>query len=103
MEKTFLGHPAIAEVAVHAVPSEVSEDDVKVTAVLKEGATLGEEELCRWAIERVPFYAVPRYIEFRDTLPRNPVGRPLKYQLREEGVTPRTFDIEQAGIEFERR
>ena len=103
MENTFLGHPAIAEVAVHAVPSEISEDDVKVTAVLKEGVTLSEEELCRWAIERVPFYAVPRYIEFRDTLPRNPVGRPLKYKLCEEGVTPRTFDSERAGIEFERR
>ena len=37
--------------------------------------------------ERVPYFAIPRYVEFRDDLPRNPVGRVLKYQLRDEGVT----------------
>ena len=36
--------------------------------------------------ERVPYFAIPRYVEFRDDLPRNPVGRVLKYQLRDEGV-----------------
>ncbi|MCX7619989.1 MAG: AMP-binding protein [Acidimicrobiales bacterium] len=103
MEKIFLGHDAIADVAVHSVPSPLGEDDVKVTAVLKEGATLTEEELCRWAIERVPYFAVPRYIEFRASLPRNPVGRVLKYRLREEGVTPQTWDAEAARVQFERR
>ncbi|MCU0270628.1 MAG: AMP-binding protein, partial [Acidimicrobiales bacterium] len=97
MEKTFLGHEAIADVAVHSVCSELAEDDVKVTAVLVPGATLTEEELCRWSIERVPYFAVPRYIEFRPDLPRNPVGRVLKYELRDEGVTPTTWDAEQAG------
>jgi crotonobetaine/carnitine-CoA ligase len=103
MEKIFLGHDAIADVAVHSVPSPLGEDDVKVTAVLKEGAVLDEEELCRWAIDRVPYFAVPRYIEFRSALPRNPVGRVLKYQLREEGVTQSTWDAEAAGIRFEKR
>jgi crotonobetaine/carnitine-CoA ligase len=42
-------------------------------------------------------------VEFRDDLPRNPVGRVLKYQLREEGVTPTTWDREAAGVTFERR
>ena len=50
------------------------EDDVKVTAVLQEGATVTEEELCRWSVDQVPYFAVPRYIEFRTDLPRNPVG-----------------------------
>ena len=54
------------------MPSPVGEDDVKVTAVLKPGARVSEEALCRWAIERVPYFAVPRYIEFRDSLPKNP-------------------------------
>jgi crotonobetaine/carnitine-CoA ligase len=51
----------------------------------------------------VPYFAIPRYVEFRADLPRNPVGRVLKYRLREEGVTPDTWDREEAGIEFERR
>jgi carnitine-CoA ligase len=103
MERTFHGHPAIKDVAVHSVPSDVGEDDVKVTAVLQPDAPLDEAELCRWCAERVPYFAIPRYIEFRDDLPRNPVGRVLKYQLRDEGVTDSTWDREAAGVNFERR
>ena len=103
MERIFHGHPDIADIAVHSVPSDVSEDEVKVTAVLLADVSLSEEELCRWAVERVPYFAVPRYIEFRDDLPRNPVGRVLKYQLRDEGVTDATWDRERAGVTFERR
>lgn len=103
MEKTFHGHAAILDVAVHAVPSEMGEDEVKVTCVLQPGTDLDAEELCRWAAERVPYFAIPRYIEFRDDLPRNPVGRVLKYELRADGVTPGTWDREAAGVTFERR
>src|SRR5690349_18297310 len=103
MARTFVAHPAIKDVAVHAVPSEQGEDDVKVTAVLQEDTQLSEEELCRWAVERVPYFAMPRYIEFRDDLPRNPVGRVLKYQLREDGVTAATWDREASDFTFERR
>jgi len=103
MEKTLFAHPELRDVAVHAVPSPIGEDDVKVTAVLQDGAQLTEEALCRWIAERVPYFAIPRYIEFRDDLPRNPVGRVLKYELREQGVTDATWDREAAGVEFERR
>jgi carnitine-CoA ligase len=103
MERTFHAHPAIKDVAVHSVPSEMGEDEVKVTAVLQPDTQLDERELCEWCAERVPYFAIPRYIEFRDDLPRNPVGRVLKYQLRDEGVTATTWDREAAGVTFERR
>jgi carnitine-CoA ligase len=103
MEKTFLHHEAIKDVAVHSVLSEVAEDEVKVTAVLRDGVTLSEVELCAWAVDHVPFFAMPRYIEFRDDLPRTPTGRVQKYQLRSEGKTPKTWDREAAGFSFERR
>ncbi len=103
MEKVLFAHDAIRDAAVHAVPSPIGEDDVKVTVVLRDDASLTEEELCRWVAARVPFFAIPRYVEFRDDLPRNPVGRVLKYRLREEGVTPATWDREAAGVQFERR
>lgn len=102
METTVLTHPGVEQVAVHAVPSAVQEDDLKVTAKLKPDAVLTEEELCRWLVDRVPYYAVPRYIEFRDTLPVNPQGRVLKYQLRDEGVTPTTWDIESSDVKARR-
>ena len=62
-------HPDLEEVAVHAVRS-LSEDDVKVTTVLKAGVTLTEELLARWAIDNLPYFAVPRYFEFRPSLPK---------------------------------
>ncbi len=103
MERTFHSHPSILDVAVHSVLSEVGEDDVKITAVLQPGEQLTEAELCTWSVDKVPYFAVPRYIEFRDDLPRNPVGRVLKYQLRDEGVTETTWDREAEGFTFERR
>jgi len=103
MENTFRAHPAIEDVAVHAVLSELTEDDVKVTAVLKPGSELAEEALCLWAVDRLPYFAVPRFIEFRAELPRNPVGRILKYQLRDEGCTEATWDREKAGIQLAKR
>jgi carnitine-CoA ligase len=103
METTFRAHPDIQDLAVHAVPSNVAEDDVKVTLTLRPGSTLTEEALCVWAIDRLPYFAVPRYIEFRTELPRNPVGRVLKYELRAEGVTPSTWDREAAGLQVSKR
>jgi len=103
MENTYRAHPALAEVAVHAVRSELAEDDVKVTAVLADGASLTEDELFRWSEDRVPYFALPRYIELRTSLPKNPVGRVLKHQLRDEACTPSTWDREAAGVAFEKR
>src|SRR3546814_13534076 len=62
-----------------------------------------EAEMCSWCADRVPYFVVPRYIEFRDELPRNPVGCVLKYQLRDEGRTPATWDLEDAGFELAKR
>jgi crotonobetaine/carnitine-CoA ligase len=98
MEAVFCEHPAIQDVAVHAVLSPLGEDEVKVTAVLREGAGVSEEALCRWSIERLPRFAVPLYIEFRDDLPRSATGKVLKEELRSEGATPTTWDREAAGI-----
>jgi crotonobetaine/carnitine-CoA ligase len=103
LERAFMAHPALAEVAVHAVPSALGEDDLKVTAVLRPGSTLTEEELVRWCLDKVPYFAVPRYVEFRAELPKNPVQRVLKYQLRTEGVTPSTWDRQQSDIVVARR
>lgn len=103
MEVTFGQHPAIKDVAVHAVFSPMGEDDVKVTCVLNEGALISEEELCYWSVDRVPYFAIPRYIEFREDLPRNPTGKVLKYQLRDEGCTPFTWDREKADFRFAKR
>jgi crotonobetaine/carnitine-CoA ligase len=103
VERSFLRHPDLAEVAVHSVSTGIAEDCLKVTAVLAPGAQLTEEELCRWALDHVPYFAVPRYIEFRSELAKTPTGKVMKYQLRDEGQTPSTWDREAAGIVVRRR
>lgn len=103
MEAAFATHPALSEVAVHAVPSDKGEDDVKVTAVLHANVELAPEALFHWAADTVPYYALPRYIEFRDSLPKNPQGRVLKYLLRDEGKTATTWDLDDTDIKVAKR
>jgi carnitine-CoA ligase len=103
VETGLRAHPDIADVAVHAVFSESGEDDVKATIVLKDGAGITEEDICVWAIDRLPYFTIPRYFEFRSDLPRNPVGRVLKYELRAEGCTQATWDREKSGMQVPKR
>jgi carnitine-CoA ligase len=103
VERILMSHGGLADVAVHAVPSQLTEDDLKVTATLVVGASLTEEELFVWCVDQLPYFALPRYIEFRAELPRSPVGRVLKRELRAEGVTASSWDVEASGITYEKR
>ena len=98
LETTFRTHPDIEDLAIHAALSEDAEDEVKITAILRPGAMLTHEELCRWSIDQLPRFAVPRFYEFRDQLPRTPTGRVKKYELRAEGVTGTTWDRNQSDL-----
>lgn len=102
IERAFRQHPDIVEVAVHEIGVGVAEDRMKITAILTDGSELTEEQLCLWALDHVPYFAVPRYIEFRNDLPRTPTSKVRKVQLREEGFTAATWDREAAGISVRR-
>ncbi|MET0378904.1 MAG: AMP-binding protein [Spongiibacteraceae bacterium] len=98
LEAVFRQNAAVREIAAHAVTSELGEDEVKLTIVKQPNNTTSEAEICLWSIERLPYFAVPRYIEFRDAIPVNPMNKVLKHQLRAEGITAATWDRQQAGI-----
>jgi crotonobetaine/carnitine-CoA ligase len=70
--------------------------------VLKDGETLPYEELIAYAAERMPYFAVPRFVEYMDSLPKTPTERVQKYLLKQAGVTPNTWDREKAGVEVKR-
>jgi crotonobetaine/carnitine-CoA ligase len=104
VEEALQNHPAVAEAAVCAVPSDLSEDDVKVTIVLTDDAKdTSVENLYKWSCEKLPSFAVPRYIEFRDELPTTPTGKVLKRELRDDGVTDATWDREKSDLPAPRR
>jgi crotonobetaine/carnitine-CoA ligase len=86
IEKSVLDHPDVLECAVFGVPSELSEEDVKVIAVLREGVELAPEKLVEWCGARMADFMVPRYIEYRSSLPLTETGRVHKFLLRAEGV-----------------
>jgi len=102
VENVVNQHPAVLESAAVAVPSELGEDDVKILIVLKPGAELAPEEVIRFCEGRMAYFMVPRYVEFRDSLPKNPSQRIEKYKLRAEGNGASTWDREKAGVRLER-
>lgn len=95
-------HPSVLESAVFAVPSDVGEDDVMVVAILKPGHKLAAADLIEHCQTRLAYFAVPRYVDFREDLPKTPTHRVEKYKLRQEGVTPTTWDREKAGFKLRR-
>jgi len=102
VERAINTHPKVLESAAVAVQSELAEDEVKICVVLKPGESLPPEELIQYANDRMPYFAVPRYVEFMESLPKTPTERIQKYLLKQAGVTPNTWDREKAGFKLER-
>jgi len=84
VEMVINSHPDVAESAVIAVPSSMSEDEVKAFIVLKKEGKSAPEEIIDWCLSRLADFKVPRYLEFREQLPRTPSQRVAKYLLREQ-------------------
>lgn len=97
VERAILGHPAVETAAVYAVKSELAEDEVMAAIVLRAGATLSASELVAYCEPSLPYFAVPRFVEFVSSLPVTENGKVEKFRLRERGVTDRTWDREAAG------
>jgi crotonobetaine/carnitine-CoA ligase len=102
VERAINTHPKVLESAAVAVKAEMPEDEVKICVVLKPGETLTPEELIEYANERMPYFAVPRFVEFMESLPKTPTERVQKYLLKQAGVTANTWDREKSGIEVKR-
>jgi crotonobetaine/carnitine-CoA ligase len=102
LERAITSHPAVAEAAVHAIPSPMTEDDIKACLVLTDGASVDAAELFAFFKEVLPYFAVPRYVELLPELPKNATLRVMKHLLRERGVTPETWDFEAMGFTVSR-
>jgi carnitine-CoA ligase len=103
VEQVLLSHPEVATAAAFPVRSELAEDEVMAAVVRQQGSALSEADLVQFCAPRMPYFAVPRFIEFCDALPATENGKIQKFKLRERGVTAATWDREAAGIKISRR
>jgi crotonobetaine/carnitine-CoA ligase len=94
VEREINTHPAVLESAVFGVPSELGEDEVMAIVVLKSGATVTPEALIDYCEQHMAHFMVPRYLEFRETLPKTGTHRVQKGKLKLDGVGSRTWDRE---------
>ncbi len=102
VEHALLDHPAVAAVAVFPVASELGEDEVAATVVLREGHEPDPVALVRHCEPRLAYFAIPRYLRFTDALPVTENGKVRKAVLRDAGVTGDTWDREAAGVTVRR-
>jgi long-chain acyl-CoA synthetase len=83
IEELLYGHPAVQEAAVVGVPDALMGEEVVAYVTRRPGAEVTKEELLSWCRDRLAKYKTPKEIRFLDTLPKNPIGKILKKDLRE--------------------
>jgi long-chain acyl-CoA synthetase len=84
IEDVLFEHPKVLEAAAVGVPIPDKGERVKIYIVLKEGETGTEEEFIEFCKENLAPYKVPKYVEFREELPKTLVGKVLRRVLLEE-------------------
>ncbi|WP_019926893.1 AMP-binding protein [Nocardia sp. BMG111209] len=98
LEQVIRTHAAVADVAVCAVPAPLGDDDIKACVVTAPDHTFTAADLFEFLRDRVPYFAIPRYLDVRAELPVNALGRVMKHVLRAEGVGPDVADLEALGL-----
>ena len=104
VEGVVLRHPEVAQAAAFGIPSAEleSEDELKLNVILNEGSALTHEALAAFINDNAPYYFVPRYMEFVQSLPYTPTNKVQKYKLRETGVTDNTWDLKTSDYKLKR-
>ncbi|HEU4624078.1 MAG TPA: AMP-binding protein, partial [Steroidobacteraceae bacterium] len=84
VEAVLAEHPAVLESGVVGVEDARSGQAVKAFVVVRPGATASMEELVEHCRRNLTAYKVPKYIEFRESLPKTNVGKILRRELVSE-------------------
>jgi fatty-acyl-CoA synthase len=85
VEAVLASHPDVMDVAVIGRPDEKWGERVEAAVVLREGSTIGDDDLISWSKDRLAGYKRPRRITFlkTDEMPRNATGKILHRVLRD--------------------
>jgi acyl-CoA synthetase (AMP-forming)/AMP-acid ligase II len=88
VENALLGHPAIGQVAIVGVPDDRMGEVGNAFVVPRAGAAVDPTEIIAWSRERLANYKVPTAVHVVSTLPTNPAGKVLKFELRSQLSLP---------------
>ena len=103
VEQVLNGHPDVAESAVIGVKVEGAGGEEEVMALIVPRAEIDPVALLDYCAERMPRYAVPRFVLNIAELEKTATGKIRKQDLRDAGVTAETWDREAAGYVLARR
>lgn len=103
IELILRGHADIVEVAAIPVPSELGEDEVAVY-VVRRSPQLTERDVVEFAIDRMAYFMVPRFVQFIEELPKTPSEKVQKFALRDmaKANLNELWDREKAGLQVTR-
>lgn len=89
VEEIILQHPSVQEVAVAGIPDPYQVEAVKAWVVLKPDAQATPEEFREHCRKALASYKIPKFVEFRESLPKSMVGKVLRRILQEEELQKR--------------
>jgi crotonobetaine/carnitine-CoA ligase len=103
VEAVVMTHPSVRRCAVVGVPSDMGDEEVKVSIEVHDGVDLDPLEIVKFCEERIAYFKVPRYVEFLKELPVSvSKGEVERHKLPKTGVQ-NAWDCEKAGYKVRRR
>jgi len=101
VERIVASHPGVLEAAavgVAAGEGAGSEQEILICVVPREGVP-DANELLTYCADKMPYFAVPRYVRFMEHLPKTPTDRVRKVELRDMGLGDDVYDRAVSGPE----
>jgi len=101
VERIVASHPGVLEAAavgVAAGEGAGSEQEILICVVPREGVP-DPHELLTYCADKMPYFAVPRYVRFMEHLPKTPTDRVRKVELRDMGLGDDVYDRATSGPE----
>jgi long-chain acyl-CoA synthetase len=92
IDEVVLQHPKVLDAAAVGIPDRLRGEKVVLYIVLKEGEVASQDEIVGFCKEHLAKYKVPKKVEFRQELPKTPIGKVLRRVLRKEAEKGEEFN-----------